>query len=104
MTTAHNTRTKRLVATLGVAAAAVAPVLLFAGAGIAHADDPGCLDGGALQGSYYCSPMSGPHATGPDDSGQQYAPVQPPFGMNNLPQCSGGALAGIVGALNGEGC
>jgi hypothetical protein len=38
MNTTHNTKTKRLIAALGVAAAAaVAPALLFAGAGTAHA-------------------------------------------------------------------
>jgi hypothetical protein len=39
MNTTHNTKTKRLIAVLGsAAAAAVAPALLFAGAGTAHAD------------------------------------------------------------------
>jgi hypothetical protein len=39
MNTTHNTKTKRLIAAWGVAAAAaVAPALLFAGAGTAHAD------------------------------------------------------------------
>ena len=38
MNTTHNTKTQRLIAALGVAAAAaVAPALLFAGAGTAHA-------------------------------------------------------------------
>jgi len=37
MNTTHNTKTKRLIAALGVAAAAaVAPALLFAVAGTAH--------------------------------------------------------------------
>jgi hypothetical protein len=38
----NTTKTKRLIAAWGVAgAAAAAPALLFAGAGTAHADDPG---------------------------------------------------------------
>ena len=38
MNATHNTKTQRLIAALGVAAAAaVAPALLFAGAGTAHA-------------------------------------------------------------------
>ena len=37
MNTTHNTKTKRLVAALGAAAAVVAPAVLFAGAGTAHA-------------------------------------------------------------------
>lgn len=94
----HSTKTKRLVAALGAAAAAAVPALLFAGAGTAHADD--CY--GALQYSYYCSPASG-SGTG-SVPGVQYAPAQPPFGFNNLPGCSGGGLAGIAGALSGEGC
>ena len=37
MNTTHHTKTKRLIAALGLAAAAaVAPALLFAGAGTAH--------------------------------------------------------------------
>ncbi|SPM37818.1 Mycobacterium rhizamassiliense ORFan [Mycobacterium rhizamassiliense] len=94
-----NTKTKRLVAALGAAAAAATPALLFAGAGIAHADD--CY--GALQYSYYCSPASGSggYSSSPP---VQYTPAQPPFGYNNLPGCSGGGLAGITGALSGEGC
>jgi hypothetical protein len=39
MKTTHNTKTKRIIAAWGVAAAAAAaPALLFAGAGTAHAD------------------------------------------------------------------
>jgi hypothetical protein len=99
MNATHGTKTKRLIAALGVAAAAaVAPELLFAGAGTAQADDP-CF--GSLQGSYYCSPASGISPQAPEPV---YTPVQPAFGYNNLPQCSGGPLAAISGALSGEGC
>jgi uncharacterized membrane protein len=93
----HNIKRKLLVAALGAAAAAAAPALLFAGAGTAHADDP-CY--GALQGSYYCSPAAGTNSQPP----AQLAPVQSGFGYNNLPQCSGGVLPAITGALSGEGC
>jgi hypothetical protein len=99
MNTTRNTKTWRLAAALGVAAAAVAPVLLFAGAGTAQADDP-CY--GALQGSYYCSP--GANSQIPEQSVPEYTPSQPAFGYNNLPQCSGGALPAIAGALSGDGC
>ena len=95
-----NTKTKRLVAALGAAAAAaVAPALLFAGAGTAHADDP-CY--GLLQGSYYCSPEISSQT--PEQLEPAYTPAQPAFGYNDLPQCSGGPLAAINGALSGEGC
>jgi hypothetical protein len=95
-TTLHFT-TRRFVAALGIAAAAAAmPALLVGGAGTAHADDP-CY--GALSGSYYCSPGV---ASQPAPSLPTYAPVQPPFGYNNLPGCSSGSA--IVGALSGEGC
>lgn len=99
MKSTANTNTKRFFAALGAAAAAVAPALLFVGAGTAHADDS-CY--GALQYSYYCSPASG--AGGGSVPGVQYTPAQPPFGFNNLPGCSGGALPAITGALSGEGC
>jgi hypothetical protein len=98
MNATHSTKTKRIVAALGAAAAAAVPALLFGGAGIAHADD--CY--GALQYSYYCSPASG---AGTNSSPPvQYTPAQPPFGYNNLPGCSGGVLPAITGALSGEGC
>jgi hypothetical protein len=42
----------------------VAPALLVAGAGTAHADDPSCA--GFLQFSFYCSPASGSHSMVPD--------------------------------------
>jgi hypothetical protein len=94
MNTTHKIKTKRVVTALGVAAAAaVAPALLFAGAGTAQADDP-CY--GSLQGSYYCSPASGISPQTPELPA--YAPVQPAFGYNALPQCSGGVLT----ALDGE--
>ncbi len=101
MNTTHSTKTKRLVAALGVAAAAMAPALLFTGAGTAHADDP-CY--GSLQYSYYCSPGAGALSPAPGPATPEYTPVQPPFGYNNLPQCSGGVLPAITGALSGEGC
>jgi hypothetical protein len=99
MNATHNTKTKRLIAALGAAAAAVAPALLFAGAGTAHADDP-CY--GSLEGSYYCSPAAGINSQTPEQPA--YTPAQPAFGYNDLPQCSGGGLAAISGALSGEGC
>ena len=100
MNTTHHIKANRLVAAfLGLAAAAaVTPVLLVAGAGTAHAD---CY-GGDLQYSYYCSPASGAQSSG--SLGPVYTPVQPAFGYNNLPGCSGGALAAIAGALSGDGC
>ena len=58
MNTTHNTKTKRLIAAVGaVAAAAVAPALLFAGAGTAHADP--------------CAPFT---CIGDDDLGSVTAP------------------------------
>lgn len=101
MNTTHHIKANRLVAALlGVAAAAaVTPALLVAGAGTAHADD-GCY--GSLMYSYYCSPASG--AQGSAEPGLSYTPVQPAFGYNNLPGCSGGALAAIAGVLSGDGC
>jgi hypothetical protein len=51
MNTTHNTKTKRLIAALGVA-----PAALFASSGTAHAYD--CYDG-PLAFSYYCSPAGG---------------------------------------------
>jgi uncharacterized membrane protein len=98
MSISHNTKARRLIAALGAAAAATVPALLFAGT--AHADDS-CY-GGALTGSYYCSPASGAGTS--SQPGLQYSPAQPPFGYNNLPGCSGGALPALTGALSGEGC
>src|ERR1700722_18592320 len=98
MNATHHTRPKLLVVALAAAAAAaVAPTLLFVGAGTAHADDS-CY--GPLQGSYYCSPAAGINSPSP----QQVSPVQPAFGYNNLPGCSGGVLPALTGALSGEGC
>jgi hypothetical protein len=100
MNTTHHSKAQLLIAAFGVAAAAaVAPAVLFAGAGTAQADD-GCY--GLLQGSYYCSP--GASSQAPEQLGPSYTPVQPAFGYNNLPQCSGGSFAAISGALSGEGC
>ena len=92
--------TKRVVASLGVAvAAAAAPAVLFVGSGTASADD--CY--GSMAYSYYCSPasQSGGYSS---DPGISYTPIQPAFGYSSLPQCSGGGLAGIFGALSGDGC
>ena len=94
MNTTQNTKTRRLIAALGVsAAAAVTPALLFAGAGTAHADDP-CY--GDLAYSYYCSPASGGGSQAPEPS-----PFSGPPSTNlwpALPGCTGGVLQ----ALDGE--
>jgi hypothetical protein len=92
MNTTHNTKTKRLIAALGVAAAAaVAPALLFAGAGTAHADDP-CY--GYLAGSYYCSP--GISSQTPEPLGPFSGPPSPNL-WTALPQCTGGVLEALGG-------
>jgi hypothetical protein len=92
MNTIRDTKSKRFLAALGVAAAsAVAPALLFAGAGTAHADDP-CY--GALQYSYYCSP--GISTQSPDSYGG-YGTSSPNM-YPALPGCTGGVLE----ALDGE--
>jgi hypothetical protein len=95
MNTTHNTKTRRLIAALGVsAAAAVTPALLFAGAGTAHADDP-CS--GDLAYSYYCSPASGGQSQAPEPM----SPFSGPPSTNlwpSLPGCTGGVLE----ALDGE--
>jgi len=95
--TIKNTDTKRFVAAVGTAAAAVAaPALLLAGAGTAQADD--CY-GGTLSGSYYCSPASGSGAFGSVAPAPTYEPTTIGSTMwNSLPGCSGGVLA----ALDGE--
>ena len=101
MNTTPNTKTKRLVAALGVAAAAaVAPALLFAGAGTAHADDS-CY--GSLAGSYYCSPRPDSPQT-PEQLEPNYEPLPNPYERLGVPGCSGGPLAAIAGALSGDGC
>jgi hypothetical protein len=64
------------------------------------ADDDTC-NGGSLQGSYYCYQQGGTQSGTPQS---EYTPVQPPFGYNNLPQCSGGPLAAIAGVASGDGC
>jgi hypothetical protein len=89
MNAIHDTKTKRLIAALGAAAAAVTPALLFAGAGPAQADDS-CY--GELAYSYYCSPGAG--ALNPEP----VAPVPAPSLWNALPGCTGGVLE----ALDGE--
>lgn len=98
MNTTHNKSKRRIVALGVAAAAAMAPALLFTGAGTAVADN---CNGGSLQGSYYCSPR--PDSPAPSQ-GLTYTPSQPAFGYNNLPQCSGGALAAIGGVISGNGC
>jgi hypothetical protein len=91
MNTTHNTKTRRLIAALGVsAAAAVTPNLLFVGAGTAHADDDPCY--GSLAYSYYCSPASG--VLNPEP----VAPVPAPSLWNALPGCT----SGVLEALDGE--
>jgi hypothetical protein len=92
MTTTHNTKTTRLLATCGVAAAAaVIPALLFAGAGTAQADDP-CY--GDLAYSYYCSPGSSSQT--PEPSGSFSGSPSPNL-WAALPQCTGGVLAALGG-------
>jgi uncharacterized membrane protein len=91
-----NNDTKRFIAAAGIAAGAVAPALLLAGAATAHADD--CYDG-SLAGSYYCSPASGSSAFGSVAPDPVYQPTTIGSTMwNSLPGCSGGVLA----ALDGE--
>jgi hypothetical protein len=77
------------------------PDIRLAGFDQVLADD--ACDGGALQGSYYCSQQSGTQSQTTQDTPDTYTPAQPPFGYNNLPQCSGSSSA-IAGALSGDGC
>jgi hypothetical protein len=92
MNITHDTKIKRLIAALGVAAAAaVTPALLFAGAGTAHADDP-CY--GDLAYSYYCSP--GISSQAPEPSGPFSGPPSPNL-WGALPQCTGGVLQALGG-------
>jgi hypothetical protein len=92
MNNTHDTKTRRLIAAWGIAAAAaVTPALLFAGAGTAHADD--CY--GSLSYSYYCSPASGGQSPAPADT--FYAPPSTNL-WPALPGCTGGVLE----ALDGE--
>ena len=91
MNTIHILKPRRVVAALGVAAAAaVTPALLFVGAGTAHADD--CS--GELAYSYYCSPASG--ALNPEPVAPAYTPPSPDL-WSALPQCTGGVLAALGG-------
>jgi hypothetical protein len=93
MNATRNTTTKRIFASLGVAAAgAVTPALLFLGAGTAHADDS-CY--GDLAYSYYCSPASGGSYSEP--AAPAYTPPSPNL-WSALPGCTGGVLQ----ALDGE--
>ena len=84
--------TKRLIASLGIAAAGAAmPALLPLSTGIAHAD--ACY--GELQYSYYCSPASGAQSQTPELS-----PWSGPPSTNlwpALPGCTGGVLAALGG-------
>ena len=99
MNTSHHTKARRLIASLGVAAA---PALMFVGAGTAHADDP-CSS--YMQGTFYCYQQGGMQEVQPPAPLEpSYTPVQSPFGYNNLPGCSGGGLAAIYGVLSGDGC
>ena len=98
MTTIHNFTTKRLVAALGVAAAAaVTPAVLFAGAGTAQADDS-CY--GELSYSYYCSPSSSaldPSALYPAPEAPSYTPPSTNL-WSSLPGCTGGVLEALDGS------
>jgi len=90
MTITHTTTSKRFLAAFGAAAAtAVAPALLFAGSGTAHADDP-CY--GDLAYSYYCSPGAGAYNPEP------VAPAPAPSLWNALPGCTGGVLEALDGS------
>jgi hypothetical protein len=97
MNATHDTTTTRLVAALGVVAAAVvAPALLFAGAGTAQADD--CY--GELSYSYYCSPSSSaldPGAYNPEPVAPAYTPASPNL-WSALPGCTGGVLEALDGS------
>ncbi len=100
MTTIHTTTTKRFIAAFGIAAAgAVAPALLLAGAGTAHADD--CY--GDLAYSYYCSPAaSGALApSSPSTAPWDVNPFSGPPSTNlwtSLPGCTGGVLEALDGS------
>jgi hypothetical protein len=93
------TKTTRLITSLATAAV---PALLLAGAGTASAS-PGDECYGAMMGSFYCNPASqaGMIPAFGSDPGLSYVPVQPSF---SLPGCTGGGLAGVIGALSGDGC
>ena len=97
MNMTHDIKTKRLFGVLGVAAAAaVAPAVLFAGAGTAHADDP-CYEGD-LQYSYYCSPASGVLDPAPaaEPGSPSYTTLPNPYSI--LPGCTGGVLEALDGS------
>jgi hypothetical protein len=84
------------MAAFGIAAAVVTAAGPSMSAPTVLADDS-CY--GQLQGSYYCYSQGG----GSGSSAPEYTPVQPAYGYNNLPQCSGSSSA-IAGALSGDGC
>ena len=95
----RNTTTKRLIASLGIAAAgAVTPALLFLGAGTAQADP--CSEGD-FQYSYYCSPASSaldPSTSAyPDYGSSSYTPPSPNL-WSALPGCTGGVLEALDGS------
>jgi hypothetical protein len=86
MNTTHNTKTKR-VAALGAAAAAVmAPALLFAGAGTAHA---GCYDSSDIAGSYYCSPAGGGVGSQTSEEPEYHPTPLSPTGQDLIDRCYG---------------
>jgi hypothetical protein len=99
MNATRNITTKRLFASLGIAAAgAVTPALLFLGAGTAHADP--CSEGD-FQYSYYCSPGSSaldPSTPAfPDYGSPSYTPPSPNL-WSALPGCTGGVLEALDGS------
>jgi hypothetical protein len=96
MSTTQDTKAKRLITALGLAAAgAVTPALLFVGAGTAHADDP-CY--GDLQYSFYCSPGSSALDPAPaaEPGSPYYTPLPNPYSI--LPGCTGGVLEALDGS------
>jgi hypothetical protein len=81
MTTTHNTKTTRLIAAWGVAAAAaMAPALLFAGAGTAHAP----MENPMEQLSTYI-PLPNPYANNPQCD---YVPLGVIFRLGNCGESS----------------
>jgi hypothetical protein len=88
-----STTTKRLIASVSLAAAGAAvPALLSVGVGTAHAD--ACY--GELQYSYYCSPASGAQS-GSAVSDPFYGPPSTNL-WPALPGCTGGVLAALGGS------
>jgi hypothetical protein len=108
MNTTHNTMTKRLIAALGVAAAAaVAPALLFAGAGTAHADPFTTIDDNDLN-SVTATPPGGPSGGYSPLTPEQLTPAWTPTmqlpgvqsAWGSLPQCN--PLIAISGSCGGD--